>query len=156
MTRTVNMDVPDLPSNPTYLEFEFSDGDPSKWPSETSREVNSEGIVNFSNIYLWRMEKIFSGESKLVKLLLKICICLVRIQPRVYNTNTEPASVVTVGPKYVLKSFPDGYRFFDHHKGPPLRPRQDVYLYGALVALSPIVIAGLRCRPSWKAFSIKS
>jgi hypothetical protein len=47
MTRTVNMDVPDVPSNPTYLEFEFSDGDPSKWPSNTTRVVDNEGCVNY-------------------------------------------------------------------------------------------------------------
>jgi len=44
--------------------------------------------------------------------------------------------VFTAGPSYVLKSFPDGYRFFDHHKGPAAKPRQDVYLYGALAVLS--------------------
>ncbi|KAI0923919.1 hypothetical protein AcV5_009324 [Taiwanofungus camphoratus] len=35
------------------------------------------------------------------------------------------------GPKYVLKSFPQGYCMYDHNKGPATNPRHDPYLYGS-------------------------
>lgn len=41
------MDVPDVPFSPQYLEFKFSDGDPSRWPPNTTRVVDNEGFVNF-------------------------------------------------------------------------------------------------------------
>jgi len=47
MTRTVNMSVPDLPSNVTYLEFEVSDGNPSKWPTNNVPVIDSDGTVNY-------------------------------------------------------------------------------------------------------------
>ncbi|KAH9479391.1 hypothetical protein JR316_0007981 [Psilocybe cubensis] len=34
------------------------------------------------------------------------------------------------GPKYVLRDFPEGYRLFDHNKGPHKAPRHDLYLFG--------------------------
>jgi Transcription-silencing protein, cryptic loci regulator Clr2 len=36
------------------------------------------------------------------------------------------------GPEYVLKSFPAGYKLFDHHKGPAPDPRHDLYLFGVI------------------------
>ena len=46
----------------------------------------------------------------------------------------------TVGPKYILQSFPGEYRFFDHHKGPATKPRQDVYLYGVSILLQRLLM----------------
>ncbi len=31
---------------------------------------------------------------------------------------------------YIMKDFPKGYEFYDHHKGPPEKIRHDLYLYG--------------------------
>ena len=36
-----------LPANPTWVEFERSDGDENNWPSNTTRIVDREGHVNF-------------------------------------------------------------------------------------------------------------
>lgn len=33
---------------------------------------------------------------------------------------------------YILKDFPEGYRFYHHNKGPVDDPRTDPYLYGKL------------------------
>jgi hypothetical protein len=41
------MDVPDLPPNPKFLEFQYSDGDSSRWPSATTRIVDGDGCINF-------------------------------------------------------------------------------------------------------------
>lgn len=35
-----------------------------------------------------------------------------------------------VGPKYVLRSWPEGYKMFVHYKGPQDNPRTDKYLFG--------------------------
>ena len=41
-------------------------------------------------------------------------------------------SVLTclAGPKYILKSWPEGYKMFIHYKGPQDNPRTDKYLFG--------------------------
>jgi hypothetical protein len=39
-----------LPPDPSWLEFERSDGDESTWPSKTARVVDHEGCVNFMDI----------------------------------------------------------------------------------------------------------
>lgn len=39
-----------LPTNPTWLEFERSDGDPANWPTNTTREVDHEGHVNYMRV----------------------------------------------------------------------------------------------------------
>jgi hypothetical protein len=36
-----------LPSNPSFLEFEKSDGDSALWPHNTTKVVDAEGCVNF-------------------------------------------------------------------------------------------------------------
>ena len=36
-----------LPTNPSYLDFPRSDGDPSIWPTNTTSRVDDEGHVNF-------------------------------------------------------------------------------------------------------------
>jgi Transcription-silencing protein, cryptic loci regulator Clr2/Transcription-silencing protein Clr2 len=42
----------------------------------------------------------------------------------------------SAGPNYVLKSWPDGYRLYDHQKGPEDNPRHDLYLFGTSSRLS--------------------
>lgn len=39
-----------LPANPSWLEFERSDGDSFNWPTNTTREVDHEGHVNYMRI----------------------------------------------------------------------------------------------------------
>jgi hypothetical protein len=36
-----------LPSNPAFIEFTRSDGDSALWPTNTTREIDEEGCVNF-------------------------------------------------------------------------------------------------------------
>jgi hypothetical protein len=36
-----------LPASPQWVEFRRSDGDPSRWPTNTTKVVDSEGNVNF-------------------------------------------------------------------------------------------------------------
>lgn len=36
-----------LPSNPTYIVFPRTDGDSALWPTNTTREIDAEGCVNF-------------------------------------------------------------------------------------------------------------
>ena len=51
------------PANPTYIDFPRGDGNPSTWPINTTRTVDSEGQVNFfdyvplthSQSVRWRM-----------------------------------------------------------------------------------------------------
>lgn len=44
----------------------------------------------------------------------------------------DPRSVLTssAGPKYILGSWPEGYKMFVHYKGPQDNPRTDKYLFG--------------------------
>ena len=35
------------PTNVSYIEFEYSDGDSSVWPENTTRLVDNDGHVNF-------------------------------------------------------------------------------------------------------------
>ncbi|KAF9466099.1 hypothetical protein BDZ94DRAFT_1158717 [Collybia nuda] len=101
-----------VPENATFLEFERSDGDRRTWPTNTTPIVDSEGHVNFmqpvdlesSSAIRWR---IGAGQGAAVAL-------------------ERPA-----GPNYVLKDWPEGYRLFDHHKGPEANPRHDLYMFGS-------------------------
>jgi hypothetical protein len=36
-----------IPANPTFIDFPRSDGDSSKWPTNTTPHIDSEGHVNF-------------------------------------------------------------------------------------------------------------
>ncbi|KXN87418.1 Cryptic loci regulator 2 [Leucoagaricus sp. SymC.cos] len=96
-----------------YLDFPRSDGDATKWPTNTTRVVDGEGQVNFmefldieesGQVRKWRASV---GKAIATKL---------EMQGDVNN--------------YVLRSWPRGYRMYDHHKGPVGNPRHDLYLYG--------------------------
>lgn len=39
-----------LPDNPKWIEFGKSDGDQSKWPTNNTKVVDSEGHVNYMRI----------------------------------------------------------------------------------------------------------
>ena len=36
-----------LPPNPEFLDFERTDGDPKKWPTNTKQVVDTEGNINY-------------------------------------------------------------------------------------------------------------
>ncbi|KAF5383714.1 hypothetical protein D9615_003660 [Tricholomella constricta] len=101
----------EMPSNPHFLDFERSDGDPSSWPKNTTRIVDDAGEINWMkpmdidqpHSLRWRL-----GAAKGIAI----------------------ASNLPLGPTYMLRNWPAGYKFFDHQKGPDSAPRHDLYLYG--------------------------
>ncbi|KAJ7180727.1 hypothetical protein C8R46DRAFT_885527 [Mycena filopes] len=101
-----------LPNNPAYIDFPRSDGDSTLWPTNTTRQIDDEGCVNF-------MHPVGLDEPLSVKWRVGVgdAICVSLKLPG--------------GQPYVLRDFPDGYRMFDHHKGKADNPRHDVYLFGS-------------------------
>ncbi|KAF8074836.1 hypothetical protein FPV67DRAFT_1575013 [Lyophyllum atratum] len=100
-----------LPKDPHFLDFVRSDGDPSHWPKNTTEIVDKAGEVNFmqpvdidhAHAIRWRV-----GAAQGIAI----------------------AAKLPEGPDYVLRSWPEGYAFFDHHKGVRNAPRHDLYLFG--------------------------
>jgi hypothetical protein len=39
-----------LPANPSWIEFERTDGDQSLWPTNTTKNVDREGHVNYMRV----------------------------------------------------------------------------------------------------------
>lgn len=121
-----------LPDNPTWIDFPRSDGNTNQLPKNTTKIVDGEGQVNYmrpvgldeSLAIMWRVSvgaalapKLgYPGEYHAVTMLLPLCF-----------------DWLQEGPKYVLKSWPTGYQFFDHNKGPVKNPRHDAYLIGMYV-----------------------
>jgi hypothetical protein len=119
-----------LPANPTWIEFERSDGDENTWPSNTTCVVDHEGHVNF-------MLPLEASESVCVKWRIEVGAAVaaaLRLPGTLREWLDERSKSLSVlvldGPSYVLKNWPEGYRMFDHHKGPQATPRHDVYLMG--------------------------
>ncbi|KAK0214792.1 hypothetical protein IW262DRAFT_1277891 [Armillaria fumosa] len=109
--RRQHSDKHTLPANPTYRTIEFSDGNPSLWPRNTTEIVDQDGHVNF---------------MQPIDLDIPIAIrWRVALGAAVANAMNWP-----VGPTYVLQDWPAGYRMFDHHKGIQSAPRHDIYLFG--------------------------
>ncbi|KAI8996440.1 hypothetical protein BD414DRAFT_477969 [Trametes punicea] len=102
-----------LPENPTWVEFPRSDGDPSVLPKNTKQVVDSEGQVNF-------MRPVPLDESLAVGWRVAV------------GAQLAIRMGLPEGPKYVLKSFPEGYQLYDHNKGPVKNPRHDPYLCGSI------------------------
>ncbi|KAG9313068.1 hypothetical protein JVU11DRAFT_6508 [Chiua virens] len=101
-----------LPPNPTFIDFPVSDGDDAQWPTNTTRVVDSEGLVNY-------MRPVPIDESLSIKWRCEVGASLA-LQLK------KP-----VGPTYVLRGWPAGYQMFDHNKGPASAPRHDAYLIGS-------------------------
>ncbi|KAF5361973.1 hypothetical protein D9756_002341 [Leucocoprinus leucothites] len=96
-----------------FLQFPRSDGNEARWPTNTTRIVDSEGQVNF-------MELLDAEESG---------------QARKWRAGVGKAIAAKLemqgdSNNYVLQSWPAGYQMYDHHKGPAGNPRHDIYLYG--------------------------
>ncbi|KAF9477581.1 hypothetical protein BDN70DRAFT_880969 [Pholiota conissans] len=98
-------------TNPSYIDFPRTDGSPSTWPPNTARIVDSDGHVNFY-----------------------APVDLDQFQNKKWRANAADAVSMKLkmpdGPNYVFRNFPDGYRLYDHHKGPADSPRHDLYLFG--------------------------
>lgn len=87
-------------------------------------------MSTFSNPYQTPKGPTGDGEFLQVLLLRKLSICQVR---SVACCFVEILTLrIVEGPSYVLKSFPENYAMYDHHKGPQNDPRHDIYLYGEL------------------------
>ncbi|KAF8892256.1 hypothetical protein BD779DRAFT_1511858 [Infundibulicybe gibba] len=101
-----------LSANPSFLDFSNSDGNSTLWPTNTTRTVDHEGHVNFmqhidldnATVMKWRS---LAGKAVALEL------------------------GMPEGPDYVFRDWPQGYRMYDHHKGPAANPRHDVYLFGS-------------------------
>ncbi|OSD04794.1 hypothetical protein PYCCODRAFT_1406971 [Trametes coccinea BRFM310] len=102
-----------LPDNLSWLEFPRSDGDPSVLPKNTKQVVDSDGQVNF-------MRPVPLDESLAIGWRVSVGAAL------------ATRMGLPEGPKYVLKSFPEGYQLYDHNKGPVKAPRHDPYLCGSI------------------------
>ncbi|EJF64098.1 hypothetical protein DICSQDRAFT_153218 [Dichomitus squalens LYAD-421 SS1] len=101
-----------LPENPSWIEFPRSDGSAAALPKNTTKVVDSEGQVNY-------MRPVDVDES--LSIMWRVAVgsqLAIRMQ-------------LPEGPKYVLKSFPEGYQLYDHNKGPANAPRHDPYLCGS-------------------------
>lgn len=111
------------------LDFPRSDGDSSLWPSNTRRIVDQEGQVNYMHpmelddplCIKWREElgRLVAERTGL---------------PGQWNAKSCSATFIrlmsSAGPKYILSSWPEGYKMFMHYKGPQDNPRADKYLFG--------------------------
>ncbi|TFK39812.1 hypothetical protein BDQ12DRAFT_628755 [Crucibulum laeve] len=110
-TRRVAEQRIELPENPTYLEFQRTDGNANNWPSNTTRIVDHEGEVNFMQ---------YQDLSS----------------PPAMRWRLQVAKAISIelgmadGSNYILKDWPQGYRMYDHHKGREMDPRHDIYLFG--------------------------
>ncbi|KAK0202550.1 hypothetical protein DFS33DRAFT_1341073 [Desarmillaria ectypa] len=100
-----------LPANPTYRTIDCSDGREELWPHNTTEIADEDGHVNF-------MQPIELDNSIAIR-------WRVSLGASVANAMNWP-----VGPSYVLKDWPAGYRMYDHHKGTRGAPRHDIYLFG--------------------------
>ncbi|KAG2128579.1 hypothetical protein DEU56DRAFT_741948 [Suillus clintonianus] len=103
-----------IPPNPTFLDFPRSDGDPSKWPTNTSPHVDSEGHVNY-------MRQAALDEPLSIKWRVEVAASLAT------KLNMAQGN-------YVLQGWPAGYQMYDHNKGPKDNPRHDAYLIGSTFA----------------------
>ncbi|KAF8582734.1 hypothetical protein K439DRAFT_1391266 [Ramaria rubella] len=95
-----------------YLEFTRSDGSPEKWPVDKLDSTPVGGEVNF-------MRPIAHSESLSLKWRSQVGREVARLLGTAEYDN------------YILKDFPEGYRFYHHNKGPVTDPRTDPYLFGS-------------------------
>ena len=138
MSRRISDKATTLPENPHFLEFERSDGDSRGWPTNTVCSIDGDGHVNFMQYVdidapaavRWRVA---AGQGAAIALELPGASCVLHLY-LIYTSLI--CCLFSVGPNYVLKSWPDSYRLYDHHKGPQDNPRHDLYLFGMTIKLS--------------------
>lgn len=117
----------ELPENVSWIDFPRTDGDARLGPPNTTRVVDSDGHVNFMQFleldaYTPLKWRISAGKA--------ISLELGMPGELYYSLEELLINCIAVGPNYVLRAWPDGYRMFDHHKGPQNNPRHDIYLFG--------------------------
>ncbi|KAF8492491.1 hypothetical protein JB92DRAFT_3002743 [Gautieria morchelliformis] len=101
-----------MPGKAYYLEFPRTDGSSTKWPLDKLDPTPVDNEVNF-------MRPIGREEALSLKWRTQIGQEVAKLLGHSdYNS-------------YILKDFPEGYRFYHHNKGSVNEPRTDPYLYGA-------------------------
>lgn len=132
MSRRLGQPSVVFPPNTVFLDFPRSDGDETKWPTNTTRIVDADGQVNFmelldidqsGQVRKWRASVGKAIATKLEMQGDRECIAYARFMPQIFNPPLAANN-------YVLRDWPRGYRMYDHHKGPEANPRHDLYLYG--------------------------
>ncbi|KAL5531470.1 hypothetical protein ACEPAG_4347 [Sanghuangporus baumii] len=105
-----------LPRNPKWIEINATDGDVSRWPSNTTSNPDSEGNVNF-------MHPVSVDDGAAIKWRVVIGQALAEM---LNYPELESKS-------WVLKDWPEGYHFYDHNKGHLAsgKVRHDLYLVGS-------------------------
>ena len=58
------------------------------------------------------------------------------------GSRSRSVLISSAGPKYILRSWPDGYKMFVHYKGPQDNPRTDKYLFGVSPFTVTFLLAG--------------
>ncbi|KAF8630139.1 hypothetical protein AX15_003092 [Amanita polypyramis BW_CC] len=111
-TRRLGEAPVDIPPGATVIEFRRSDGKSHQWPTNTIRAVDRDGEVNYM-----RHLDLDAPTSVRWRLQVARAIALDKGMPE--------------DQEYVLAGWPEGYRLFDHNKGPENNPRHDVYLFGS-------------------------
>ena len=118
-----------LPDNPKWVVIEHSDGDPSNWPTNTEQYVDNTGEVNF-------MEPLDIDHGLSIKWRLSIGQRLAEMlgypdRGMVLGRDMRMLlTEATESKSWVLKEWPAGYHFYDHHKGQLGNERHDLYLMG--------------------------
>lgn len=124
-----------IPQNTHFLDFERSDGDSGKWPTDTTEIVDSEGQVNF--MMPLELDSVAAVRWRLgVAQGLSVALNLPGENLRSHHKSMVLTSYLA-GPIYALRDWPEGYAFYDHHKGKSEDPRHDIYLFG--VYLFPLI-----------------
>ncbi|KAI0310399.1 hypothetical protein OF83DRAFT_1031400, partial [Amylostereum chailletii] len=102
-----------MPPAAVFLDFPRSDGDRKSWPPNTTQIVDRDGTVNF---YKPIPEDVGASLKWKHQIAMKVA---------------EKMGLES-GKNYVFRKWPDGYGFFDHHKGAVAAPRHDAYLIGCV------------------------
>ncbi|KZV68216.1 hypothetical protein PENSPDRAFT_754249 [Peniophora sp. CONT] len=100
-----------LPPGCELLHFPRTDGDSVHWPPNQEEVEDEDGSVNF-------YKPIPEQQGMSLKWL--------------HGVGQKVAEMMDMpkGKQYAFASWPDGYRFFDHHKGAKASPRHDNYVIG--------------------------
>ena len=117
-----------IPAGATVIEFRRSDGN-SQWPTNTTRTVDGDGQINYM-----RHLELDAPTSVKWRLQVARAIAMDKGMPGIiveHAYRTELTQNSSENQEYVLAAWPEGYRLFDHNKGPENNPRHDVYLFGA-------------------------
>ncbi|KAH8832759.1 hypothetical protein DL96DRAFT_1583226 [Flagelloscypha sp. PMI_526] len=118
MVKTVSKHYAGFPKDPIYVTIDYSDGDRTRFPSNTKEHFEDATNVN------WMMP-VPLDEATSKKWRHQIGFALAK---HLGITDNKELS------RYVLQDWPANYAFFDHHKGHRDNPRHDLYLFGSRTA----------------------